>query len=282
MGEKVIKRCMKNVLGQVEDMELPENNIDHFIMCKEKEKKRNEEVKKKRQKLKDSQSSVKFGNQDTKDSICENYDLFIGVGEKTGIQAEKDVGCGIGEKIPERKMDASNKQHAGPSLYERSRKLKDKVPMINSHLGICFYNGMCYSPLTEENTVKLYREKVDKSLEGERNLSSIYQLYRILRTDPEIPTVKEKAGNSRIVNMLNGIYDIENHHLYPHSPDYISFSYIKANYNKHAKCPAFDKFVGQVTGGDSVLEKRLWMFLGYIIMQTNEAKVFFVVVLHIR
>lgn len=40
MIEKVKKRHMKIELSQIEDVELPENNFDHFIMCKEKEKKR--------------------------------------------------------------------------------------------------------------------------------------------------------------------------------------------------------------------------------------------------
>ncbi len=272
MSEKVNKRSMRIMLGQADDIPLPGNDYDYLVSRKREEEKRIAKVKKRRRKLQQIQDS---DNQNKADSIFHNCGPFMYPKEIDDVPVEKSASCNIEGRVMGRKMDVS-RQHVGLTLYERSRQLKAKVPIINSHMGLCYYDGICYRPLTEENTIKLYRMKVDRKLDGEKNLSSISQLYRILKTDPEIPIVQDNMSNARIVNLLNGIYDVENQHLFQHSPEYKSFSYIRANYKKHEKCPLFDEFVRQVTGGDIILEKRLWMFLGYLFMQTNEAKVFFV------
>ncbi len=275
MGEKVNKRHMKIMLRQTEDVSLPEGDFDNLIFRKRQEEERKKEVKKRR-KPQNTKSLTGCDNQQKEENILKMFGLSIDTDEKVDVQVDKILNDGIEKKPAEIKKEASSNQHAAQSLYERSKQLKSKATIINTSSGLHVFNGRCFEPLTEESTIKLYRKNVDKRLGNEKNLSSISQIYRSLRTDPEIPMIEDGTGNRRIVNLLNGIYDLENHQLYEHSSKYISFFYIKANYKKHAKCPIFDSFVEQVTGGNSVLAERLWKFLGYILMQTNEAKVFFV------
>ena len=42
------------------------------------------------------------------------------------------------------------------------------------------------------------------------------------------------------------------------------------------ECPAFDKFLYDITGGDELLIKRIWEFVGYCLTQDTNAKVYFV------
>lgn len=54
------------------------------------------------------------------------------------------------------------------------------------------------------------------------------------------------------------------------------FSYVKANYVDRGKCKCFHRFLECITHGDKVLQERFWQFLRYVLLQTNEAKAFFI------
>lgn len=162
-----------------------------------------------------------------------------------------------------------------PTLSQRAEMLKRRVKMINYSESLYVYNGKCYDVVDSKDVVKLYRAKVDNTLEGECSMNNISQLYQYLCTDADI-MVKKQHGNQRIAVMRNGVYDVEREELFEHSPKILAFSYIDADYVDGEKCKNFDKFLETVTYGNPALIKRLWMFLGYVFMQTTEAKTFFV------
>ena len=74
----------------------------------------------------------------------------------------------------------------------------------------------------------------------------------------------------------NGVFDVETGKLKKHSDKRTVFSYVKANYVERGKCECFHRFLECITHGDEVLQERFWQFLGYMLLQTNEGKVFFV------
>ena len=62
--------------------------------------------------------------------------------------------------------------------------------------------------------------------------------------------------------------------LYPHSPDQITFTCIKAKYDPQAKCQIFEEYLQRVTGGDFLLSKRVWMAIGYLLIYPARGKFF--------
>lgn len=162
-----------------------------------------------------------------------------------------------------------------PSLYQCSVLLKERVHLIRYDSNLYCYNSKCYDILDSNDVISLYRDKVDTKLGNERSLSTISQLYKFLCSDSSM-VIEGYKRNKRVAVLQNGIYDVMGEELLPHSHEEVVFSYINANYDEHEKCPYFDRFLHDVTEGNEILYKRLWMFLGYTFMQTNEAKAFFV------
>lgn len=162
-----------------------------------------------------------------------------------------------------------------PSLYECARRLKSQTRLICYMGSLYSFNGKCYDYLSPSDVIQLYRKKVDDQLGGERNLRNIRQLHDYLCTDSSIQ-VDEIEGNQRIAVLKNGVFDIENGKLQKHSDKKVVFSYVKANYVESGSCRCFHQFLECITHGDEVLQERLWQFLGYMLMQTTEGKVFFV------
>lgn len=182
------------------------------------------------------------------------------------------------EKAPRADNGQKNKPISNkglPPLYECAESLKERVHIINYDDELRCYNGKCYDCVDSKNIITNYRRNVDNRLSGEKNMNTISQLHRFLTTDPNINIVKIES-NQLVAVVNNGIYDVLKEKLLPHNPNEIYFSYVDANYVEYGNCPYFDKFIYDVTGGNKILQKRLWKFLGYILMQTTNGKAFFV------
>lgn len=161
-----------------------------------------------------------------------------------------------------------------PSLFQCGESLKAKVGIVRYQNNLYYFNGLCYDILTSKIVVKLYQNKVDPTISGERSLRSILQLYDFLCLDESLPTL-EYRDNLRIAVLQNGVYHVESGVLKDHSPKRLTFSYLNANYTDSGKCKHFRRFLDDVTRGDKTLQERIWQSLGYILMQTTEGKFFF-------
>ncbi len=54
-----------------------------------------------------------------------------------------------------------------------------------------------------------------------------------------------------VVNVLNGLLDVNTRALSPHSPDFLSLVQLPVTFDPAARCPAWDKFISEVFPGDS-------------------------------
>lgn len=162
-----------------------------------------------------------------------------------------------------------------PSLYECGKQLKLQTRLICYGGSLYVFNGKCYDYLSPGDVVQLYRDKVDYQLGGEKSLRSIKQLHEYLLTDSSLQ-ISEVEGNQRIAVLRNGIFDVETGKLRKHSDKTVVFSCVNANYVDYAECKCFRRFLQCVSHGDEVLQERLWQALGYLLLQTHEAKSFFV------
>lgn len=243
------------------------------------------EVNTKRQKIGQSledrcrYTEEKYKNHITKRKKKYNKKKAVSVVSKDQFSTVKNIEIPDTDKLskPENVIpkDIKNPEKGLPSLFKCAEMLKERVHLINHMSSLYYFNGRCYDLINSDDIIALYREKVDNKLGGEKSLNSITQLHRFLCTDSEI-TVKGIDNNKRIVVLRNGIYDVEKKELRPHSYNEIVFSYIDADYVEHGNCRHFENFLHDVTEGDPILQERLWKFLAYVLMQTTEAKVFFV------
>lgn len=223
----------------------------------------------------------KVENEDDKTSIIRRERKR---NQASNIQAVQKTDRGEPEKVVRSPLLLDKSKKEGPDkttaknilpLYKRAEMLKERVRMINYDGNLYYYNGRCYDIIDSKDIIRLYRERVDNTLSGERNMNNIMQLHQFLSTDTDI-SVTKYVSNQRIAVLNNGIFDVMKQTLYAHTPKIITFSYIDADYIEGERCKYFDAFLRTVTYGNPILINRIWSVLGYIFMQTTEAKVFFI------
>jgi len=83
----------------------------------------------------------------------------------------------------------------------------------------------------------------------------------------------DEASFAHIINLKNGLYDIYQLKLLPHSPDYHSLIQLDCSYDPDAKCEKFLDFINEVLPPESVILAQ--EIAGYILVpMTNAQKAF--------
>jgi putative DNA primase/helicase len=91
---------------------------------------------------------------------------------------------------------------------------------------------------------------------------------KLKRTHLRVPEFYQVNGS---VNFENGVLNLDDLSLNPHSPEY-GFKYVLPfEYNSTASCPRFEKFLDEVTLGREELANVLTEFMGYSLMGIDPA-----------
>ena len=193
------------------------------------------------------------------------------------------VQAGVPDNVQECTLsEPGNPPHPAPVLKKAPKtqyivgmtsELNKRVSIISYGNALYYHNGYYYAYLDAEHLIRLYREHVDYELNYESSLYGYKDLYECCVTDPKLQ--RSEAENEPIYAPLqNGIFDLEKQRLYPHSPDRLTFTCIKAKYDPKAKCPVFDSFLFWVTHGNPQLLERFWMALGSLFIYPTRGKFF--------
>lgn len=116
-----------------------------------------------------------------------------------------------------------------PPLYKCAEQLKEKVYLLTNGDTLYFYNSKCYDIVSPKDIISIYRTNVDDKIGNAKSLINISQLHKFLCTDNTI-AVDELKNDKRAAVLLNGIYDVEEEKLMPHTHKELVFSYINADY----------------------------------------------------
>jgi putative DNA primase/helicase len=72
--------------------------------------------------------------------------------------------------------------------------------------------------------------------------------------------------DDKLINLKNGLYDVENKKIMPHTPDYLSFIQMPIEYNPNAKCPIWNNYLKNTLKLDEdrmiLQEVAGWVFMG--------------------
>lgn len=90
--------------------------------------------------------------------------------------------------------------------------------------------------------------------------------------------IRELNPNPYNINLKNGIYNVIDDTLIPHSPEYYSTVQLNVSYDEKAECPRFKKFLEEVMGGDAEQVALIQEILGYLLIPVNSAQKCFVIV----
>ncbi|NRT79271.1 DNA primase family protein [Clostridium beijerinckii] len=82
----------------------------------------------------------------------------------------------------------------------------------------------------------------------------------------------EMNTNKNLINLQNGMFDIETFELIPHSYEYYSTIQIPVEYNPDAECPRFRQFLEEIFEGDKEREAVCQEWAGYSLTTSTKAQ----------
>jgi len=136
------------------------------------------------------------------------------------------------------------------------------------------YQGGVYEEMAEMEAQKLVQ---DKMLITEAKMTQILDTEKqwrlMVRKD-----IRELNANPYIINIRNGLYNVLEDTLLPHSPDYYSTVQMDVSYDKDADCPRFKKFLEESMEGDMAQVRLIQEMMGYFLIPVNSAQKCFVIV----
>lgn len=138
------------------------------------------------------------------------------------------------------------------------------------------YNGTHYDFYDEDSQRDdIYQFMEDNNIIESFKGNLIKDIILSLRSMPNIERVKMNEYNN-LLNVRNGIVDLDNEELMPHSKDF-NFSYIlDVDYDKEAKdCPYFLSLLGDIFNDENDTIMNVCRIGGYLLYPQNKMEIMF-------
>jgi putative DNA primase/helicase len=157
-------------------------------------------------------------------------------------------------------MDKNGIMKKGEPCYEDLVKFFKRKHAYKCTSKVCFtYNGKFYAEYKDEYLASF----AQTNFKPECRLMMCREFEAMIHRTELVDSDAWTMGTERKVNFQNGVLDVETGELLPHNADQLFKYCLPFEYNPNAKSPAFDKFMDEVTGNDSVMKQTLLEFGGY-------------------
>ncbi|WP_168118528.1 phage/plasmid primase, P4 family [Paenibacillus sp. HB172176] len=195
----------------------------------------------------------------------------IQTGQKSQVENSQDTGDDVQRNLAYRVLKYFQDQHQIICVEGRFFLYVDRLG--------------CFEEMDERQLAIRIRASIPQNMDRRLDKMKMKDLMYRLETDPEIQIEHQALDNfSNLINLKNGVFDIQNGELKRHSPKYLMTSYIDANY--YPDNPLWDKFEGscfsrflyQCTGGNINKIASLQELTGYLLSNEYRAKKFFVLI----
>ncbi len=143
---------------------------------------------------------------------------------------------------------------------------KEGKYLIYMNQQILMYQDGYYQTFDDRYYLKLIEKQIESFLNGRRAVAK--EILEVLKDNLHKKDQKINV-NPMQINVKNGILNIDNFELLPHTPEHIFTYQINANYDPNAKCEGFENFLKQVLVSEDTLEpdcdliRLVQQFIGY-------------------
>jgi len=155
------------------------------------------------------------------------------------------------------------------SAYELGEQIIERVPIAKApNNSLYYYNKGVYLP----NGIQAVEELIIQLMQHAGIMSkwkADYVGLVVKYITTVVPTLWEKPVEDKI-NLLNGIFDIIEWKLIPHTHKYLSTVQLPIQYNKDAVCYGMEKFVREVFPEDA--RHIAWEIMAWVITSNNKAQ----------
>lgn len=161
--------------------------------------------------------------------------------------------------------------------YDVAQKLIAHEHFLVIKNAIYWFNKRIYELLSKENALRLIVDRCRLEVKRVGSGNFVEQVFKCLQQEPSIVR-DDLLPSPDEVAFLDGVLNLKTGDFLPHSPKFFVTSYLNANYHNGqvTPCPCFDRFISTIANGDFLLERRIWEMLGYVFVQDQRGKVFFV------
>lgn len=158
--------------------------------------------------------------------------------------------------------------------YDVAQDFLGKVAVRQCGEAFYLFNGRAYAPVTVEQLGRHIMATCRTAIQQDGSAKLITQVIDLLRREGDI---EEAEVNRGFISFYNGLLCLVDGNLLPHTAGIFSTAQVEANCAPQlaGKHPLFSRFLAQVSGGDTVLEQRIWQMLGYALTPDTNAKSFF-------
>ncbi len=150
------------------------------------------------------------------------------------------------------------------------------VKIVLRRIGETVYlydNEGYYKKLSSVQLRTLVLAAIREELSVAGQAKQIDNVVKLILAEPTIEVHNQEQMN-RYLCVRNGILDLYDGTLLPHSPNFFVTSQIQADWLGPQNCPTCDYFFASVARGDTELIQRLWEVLGFLLVPDNNAKRF--------
>ena len=121
------------------------------------------------------------------------------------------------------------------------------------------FNGKHWDDFYEDDIITFMMSKFNPAVTSATIEEVLYQVKRKNVVPPEFFT----SAASHMFNMQNGVYNMDDNCVHPHSRESRFQSVLPFSYDINATCPVFDKFLHDIMKGDAECIQLLLEYMGY-------------------
>lgn len=150
--------------------------------------------------------------------------------------------------------------------------MADTLPVFYAAGRYYRYNGGVYVTMDESEAQRRVQEKMLTRETKMRQITDAEGQWRLMvRRD-----IKDLNSNPYVINLRNGLYDVQDDRLTEHTPNYLSIVQLPVNYDAKADCPLFRQFLNEAMCGDMGQVRLLQEMLGYCLISVTSAQKCFI------
>ncbi len=150
----------------------------------------------------------------------------------------------------------------GKPCFEDLRKFFEKAHSykVMGESGICYvWQGTHYEPMGDA----YLKEYAQAHFSPQASMGMRTEFADLICSTNLTPPNWFQETTEKRINFKNGVFDLRTGELSPHQREMGFRHALPFEYDEYAKCPIFEKFLTQVTGGDRDLGDVLLEYVGY-------------------
>ena len=160
--------------------------------------------------------------------------------------------------------------HNGRGGYDQNKFAKWLINSKTHHYislndtgEVLYYDGGVYKPGGDRRIEELIVDAMDgEKITISKAKETVFLVKR--RVGHERPDIDSEDG---VINLLNGLYNIDTDELSKHTPEYLSVRQMNIEHDEEATCPKIDKFIREIVNEDDI--QFIYELFGYTLLSNK-------------